>query len=220
MKPRLLAITPPAGPLATTCVEVAADLGIALAVLLREPGTDPIEFLKPDARVGALLRAARAANMPVLCSCSPQDATRLASPVRDAGLCGLQLRGDPSASELLRARAAWPDGILGASVHGDPRELEADYLVFAPVFSPGTPGTVIKRPAGLEALAAWSSRHPRVYALGGVTPLTAGACAAAGAHGVAGISTFLGSADSVADTLRALAGVLTSAPDVPPRPRG
>lgn len=220
MIPRLLAITPPQGPVATTCLEAAADLGIALSVLLREPGENPEAMLRPDARVGPLLRVARAANIPVLASCTATDAVGFATTARDAGLCGLQLRGDPSDDELLRARAAWPQGILGASVHGDPRTVAADYVVLAPVFAPGTPAGFAKEAVGVEPLHHWSTRHPRVFALGGITPETAGACTAAGAYGVAGISTFLGSADAVADTLRALATVLTSAPDVPPRPRG
>lgn len=220
MIPRLLAITPPRGPVAATCVEVAADLGIELSVLLREPEANPAEMLRLDARMGELLRAARAANVPVLGSCHAQDGEAFASAAQDAGLCGLQLRGDPSEDELLRARAAWPGAVLGASIHGEPRDVSADYVVFAPVFAPRTAAGFTKHPRGLEPLAAWSARHPRVFALGGITPQTAGPCAAAGAYGVAGISTFLGSADTVADTLRALASALTSAPDVPPRPRG
>lgn len=220
MIPRLLAITPPRGPVAATCVEVSLDLGIELSVLLREPDANPAQMLRLDARMGTLLRAARAGNVPVLGSCRAQDAETFSSVARDAGLRGLQLRGDPSEDELLRARSAWPEAILGASVHGDARVVSADYVVFAPVFAPRTAAGFAKRPRGLEPLTTWSARHPRVFALGGVTPQTAGLCAASGAYGVAGISTFLGSEDAVADTLRALARVLTSPPDVPPRPRG
>lgn len=220
MIPPLLAITPPRGPVAATCVEVAAALGVELSVLLRDPSADPTAMLAPAHRMSGLLRAARANNVPVLGSCAAQDVTRFAGPARDAGLCGMQLRGDPSEAELLRARAAWPQAVLGASVHGDARSAAADYVVFAPVFPPRTAAAFAKRSVGVSPLAAWSAHHPRVFALGGVTPQTAGACVAAGAYGLAGISTFLGSADTVADTLRALASALTSAPDVPPRPRG
>ncbi len=220
MIPHLLAIAPPEGPAVPTSVEVAAELGIELAVLLRAPGEDPAAMLQPEHRLADLLRAARTASVPVLGSCAAPDVLRFAPLARDAGLCGLQLRGDPNDDELLRARAAWPEATLGASVHGQPRATSADYVVFAPVFVPGTPAGVAKRPVGVDPLAAWSAHHPRVFALGGVTPQTAGACVTAGAYGLAGISTFLGPADTVADTLRALAGALTSAPDVPPRPRG
>ncbi len=220
MIPRLLAITPPRGPVATTCVEVAADLGIALSVLLREPGASLETLLRPQGRLGPLLRAARAASVPVLGSCAAGDATRAASAAQDAGLCGLQLRGDPSDAQLLRARAAWPGAVLGASVHGEPRTLVADYVALAPMFEVATPAGFAKPPVGVEPLKRWCSRHPRVFALGGVTPQTADACVAAGAYGLAGISTFLGPADALADTLRALALALTPPPDVPPRPRG
>ncbi|MGH1340514.1 MAG: thiamine phosphate synthase [Nannocystales bacterium] len=220
MIPRLLAITPPRGPVATTCVDVAADLGLALAVLLRDPGVDPATMLHPEHRLGPLVRSARAADIPVLGSCAMPDVVRFAPLARDAGLCGLQLRGDPNEDELLRARAAWPEALLGASVHGGPRASTADYMVFAPVFAPRTAAAFAKPAAGVESLAAWTTRHPRVFALGGVTAETAGSCMHAGAYGLAGISTFLGSADALADTLQALARALARAPHVPPRPRG
>ncbi len=215
-----MAITPPQGPVAATPVEVAVDLGIPLRVLLRDPDSDPADMLRPEHRLGCLLRAAGAAGVPVMGSCAVHEFPRFAPIAADAGLCGVQLRGDPSEDDLLRARSAWPQAVLGASVHGDARAVAADYLVFAPVFAPQTPTTFEKRPMGVEALAAWCARHPRVFALGGVTPQNAGACAAAGAYGLAGISTFLGPAHAVADTVRALAGALTSARDVPPSPRG
>ncbi len=220
MIPRLLAITPPVGPVATTCVEVASDLGVGLTVLLREPHSDPAALLHPQHRVAGLLRAAHRADAPVFASCAAEDAPRLAPAAREAGLRGLQLRGDPSDDALLRARAAWPQIVLGASVHGEPRAVAADYLVFAPVFPPGTDAGFAKQPRGCRPLAAWAARHPRVFALGGITPQTAPACITAGAYGLAGISTFLGARDTVTDTLRALARALTSAPDVPPSPRG
>lgn len=220
MIPRLLAITPPVGPVATTCVEVAAELGIELSVLLREPGCDPAAFLHPEHRVAGVLRAAVRADVPVFASCAAEDAPWFAPAARDAGLRGLQVRGDPSDAALLRARAAWPQVVLGASVHGTPRAVAADYVAFAPVFSPGTAAGFAKQATGCQPLAAWAARHPQVFALGGITPQTATACMAAGAYGLAGISTFLGARDTVTDTLRALARALTSAPDVPPSPRG
>ena len=220
MIPRLLVVTPPAGPVTTACVEAADALGIAVAILLREPGTDPGALLEPGARVAALREAALRRGMPVLLSCSVADAEALAPAAAGAGLSGLQLRGDPSDAALLCARAAWPGAMLGASVHGEARPTEADYVVFAPVFTPRTAAPFPKRPAGLPALTAWTRRHPTVFALGGVTTHNAPACAQAGVHGIAGISTFLGTPDAVAETLRALVSALTLRPDVPPRTRG
>ena len=104
-------------------------------------------------------------------------------------------------------------------MHGAPGSgpEAADYVVFAPVFTPQTPAAFEKRAVGLEALVPWTASERRVYALGGISIQTAPACIAAGAFGVAGISTFLGSVDAVADTLAALAAVLAPARHVPPR---
>ncbi len=223
MIPRLLVITPPVGVVPPQCVQVAAALGVRIAVLLREPAGDPLRLLEPGARVADLLRAAQAAGFPVFLSCTAGDAARMVGPARGAGLTGLQLRGDPTPAQLQVPRDAWPEAVVGESVHGPaPAQPHpghgADYQVFAPVHTPGTPAPFPKPAAGLEALAHRAARHPRVFALGGVTPDTAEGCLAAGAYGLAGISTFLGSVDALTDTVAALASVLARACDVsPPR---
>ncbi|MCR9161185.1 MAG: thiamine phosphate synthase [Nannocystaceae bacterium] len=216
MIPRLLVITPPMGPVPRTVVDVALEHGIDLAVLLREPAGDPLE---PRGRLETLRRAAVDAGLPVLLSCAAAELDRVVGPAADAGLCGLQLKGDPSEEALLRARAAWPEAIVGASVHGEPRAVAADYLVFAPVFAPRTASAWRKQAAGVAALGAWA-RWGRVFALGGVEPDNAAACVAAGAYGLAAISSFLGSAEALAHTVRAFARALTLRPDVPPQTRG
>ncbi len=219
MIPRLLAITPPSGPVPATCVEVAATLGVPLAILLREPGGSPLRLLGAGTRVRALLRAAQRTGATVLLSCDAHDVAELAGRAQDAGVDGLQLRGDPSPQQLQAARELWPTALLGASVHGDPPPVhDADYRVFAPVYAPGTPGAVPKPAAGLDPLRRWSAAHPRVFALGGITGATAGPCIEAGAYGLAGISTFLGPLDTVADTVAALASVLARAENVSPQP--
>ena len=217
MIPRLLVITPPRGAVPPTVVDVAVEHGVELAVLLREPAADPLDVLR--GRLDPLLAAAQGAGFPVLLSCAAEDLERVVQPARDAGLSGVQLKGDPSDAMLLRARTAWAEGTIGASVHGEPRELAADYLVFAPVFTPGTPADVPKQAAGVAALGAWTGCGP-VFALGGITADNAASCVNAGAYGLAGISSFLGSRDAVADTLRAFARALTLRPHVPPESRG
>lgn len=218
MIPRILVITPPSGVANPDCVKLAQSEGLPLGVLLRDPGSAPTAPLHPDHRLAPLREAALEAGLPVLLSTHPEDAAETAGPARRAGLSGLQLRGDPSPVALARARAAWPEAIVGASVHGEPRPLEADYVVFAPVFTPRTASAVQKHAVGVKPLAAWTAVHPRVLALGGITPQSAPQAVRAGAHGLAGISTFLGETAAVAETLRALATALTVAPDVsPPR---
>lgn len=217
---RLLVITPPSGLVQTTAIEVAQREGVSVAVLLREPGADALDLLAPGGRMGPLLRAAANHDLDVLLSCEAVDAERVAGPAQDAGLRGLQLRADPDDEAIARTKAAWPGGLVGASVHGPPRSCAADYVVFAPVFAPGTPAAFDKPPAGAGALHGWARRHRAVFALGGVEPATAAACVAAGAYGLAGISTFLGPAGRVAETVRALAGALARPRDVPPPQRG
>ncbi len=224
MIPRLLAITPPRGPVGTALVQAASLSGVEVALLLRDPGSSAAQTLEATARLTPLRRAAVAAGLPVYLSCGPDEVSRAPSLARDHGLQGVQVRGDPEPAVMLRAHAAWPDGVLGRSVHGAPPSTppEADhYAVFAPVFAPNTRTATPKPAVGTEALARWCAHHPRVFALGGITPQTAAACVEAGAWGVAGISTFLGAAGPVADTLRALAAVLPRPRDVStPPPRG
>jgi thiamine-phosphate pyrophosphorylase len=111
-----------------------------------------------------------------------------------AGAAGVHLPAGSMAPRKLRSIA--PDGFLiGASCHTleEVRAAEAegaDYAVFGPVFAPLSKTSDLA-PRGLDALgeASRAVRIP-VLALGGVTRQNAGACIAAGASGVAGISLF------------------------------
>ncbi|HEX6737360.1 MAG TPA: thiamine phosphate synthase [Vicinamibacteria bacterium] len=128
------------------------------------------------------------------------------------------------ASDEARAAGAWgvhwpeaqlPDGperrglyAAGASVHSllaaqRAAAAGADFVVFGPVFDPGSkPG----RGVGLEALARVAAGSPLpVLAVGGVTPERVGACRAAGAAGVAVVSGILAARDRAAavDSYRA-----------------
>ncbi|MBL9102190.1 MAG: thiamine phosphate synthase [Myxococcales bacterium] len=202
---RLLAITPPHGPVDPQIVDVwlaAGALG-SIAVLLREPGAPPRRLLAGDGRLAPLRRRCVAAGVPVLLAL---DAAALDALEPPPELAGLHLRGDPDLTALRRARER--TALLGRACHGEPQpghEL-VDYTVFAPVFAPGTVDpTMIKRPAGLAALTRWTA-DPRahVIALGGICPATAPACLAAGARGLAGISGLFGEPARVEQDVAAL----------------
>lgn len=120
------------------------------------------------------------------------------------------------ATELQLAGVHWPEAeippavppeacalLRSASVHGIPAvaraEAVAHYLVFGPVFAPGSkPGAG----AGLEALrrVCAASRRP-VLAIGGVTAEHVAACVQAGAAGVAVVSAVLRAPDPLAAVL-------------------
>lgn len=213
---RLLAITPPVGPVRPDLVSrwlAAGSLDIAL--LLREPGTPAAEILAPHGRLAAIRDACLAHGIPVLLSI---EASELDLP-RPPDIAGLHLRGDPDLALLTRARERLiqPVPWLGRSCHGAPRPGHGlvDYTLFAPVFAPTTaqpgrpPGNKI--PAGLVALRAWTTAAGAVvYALGGISPANAAACLAAGAHGLAGIGVFFGEPGQVAQDVAALREIVTA----------
>jgi len=221
---RLLAITPPTGPVPADSLDRWLAAGVAapaIAVLLREPGRRAAEILRPDARLAALRRRCAAAGVPLLVSTDLAELPDLDLP---PDLAGLHLRGDPDPGALPAARARLarpvpgdmssrpardpgdPAPLLGRSCHGAPQpgHRDVDYTLFAPVFAPTT-APAGKIPAGLTALRAWT-RAPgaRVFALGGVGPATAAACLAAGAWGLAGIGVFFGEPARVEQDVAAL----------------
>jgi len=229
---RLLAITPPAGPVPGDILErwLAAGVdSIGLAVLLREPGLGPAALLASD-RLAPLRRSCRARAIPQLLSIDPGAPL----PPLPPDIAGLHLRGDPDLASLaaLRratatpasppvledspARAAPRDSAddppvlqdslwLGRSCHGAPQpgHDQVDYTLFAPVFPPSSdPG---KTAVGLAALGAWTAvPGATIFALGGVSPATAAACLAAGARGLAGIGVFFGDPAQVEQDVAAL----------------
>lgn len=207
---RLLAISPPVGPVDPDIVDVwlAAGAGGLIAVLLRDPGRPPAHVLAPDARLAPLRRRCRDRHVPVLLALDPAALDH----DLPADLAGLHLRGDPDLPTLRRARER--TNLLGRACHGDPQpghEL-VDYTLFAPVFAPGTADPARpKPPAGLAALARWTA-DPRahVIALGGITPATAPACLAAGARGLAGISGLFGEPARVEQDVGALVRLLAA----------
>lgn len=197
---RLLAITPPTGPVPGDILDawLAADAHtVGLAVLLRDPTLAPADLLASD-RLAPLRRRCRDHAVPLLLSIDP-DAPL---PPIPPDIAGLHLRRDPTLAQL----AAVPRDslLLGRSCHGAPQpgHAQVDYTLLAPIFPPLTSR---KPPAGLPALRAWT-RDPAatIFALGGVTPATAPACLAAGAHGLAGIGVFFGEPAQVEQDVAAL----------------
>lgn len=230
---RLLAITPPVGPVPADLVARWLAPGSRdIALLLREPGTPAAELLAGDGRLAAIRRACVAHGVPVLLSIGP---TELDLPV-PSDIAGLHLRGDPDLTLLTRARPVLSDSPprdlsqpvpsdsppasgpwLGRSAHGAPQPGHdlVDYTLFAPVFAPTTtqPGrpSGSKIPAGLAALRAWTTAPGAVvYALGGISPANAAACLAAGAHGLAGIGVFFGAPGQVAQDVAALREIVAA----------
>jgi thiamine monophosphate synthase len=232
---RLLAITPPDGPVDPAIVAAWRDgaAAVGVAVLVREPGTEPAALASEAHRLAPLRRACTGAGVPWILSVDPArlsalDERVLATP----GLAGVQLRGDPAAGVVEAARRRLgPARVLGRSCHGTPAPLgvRVDYSVLAPIYAPRTtsptPGPG-KQAVGLDPLRAFSALEPRVFALGGITPSTARACVEAGAYGLASIRSFFGPPHEVADDVARLARALLGpsdedAPDAdpPPRPR-
>ncbi|MEM9458581.1 MAG: thiamine phosphate synthase [Myxococcota bacterium] len=221
---RLLAITPPNGAVDEAVVEAWRPGGtVGVAVLLREPGTDPAALVRDDHRLAPLRRACARTGFRCLLSVDPKGSSALEpalwAPLRAPGIGGIQLRGDPSVDDLARARRILPPGhVLGRSCHGQPAGAGAwvDYSVLAPIFTPRTPSPTPgpgKRAVGLAPLRTLAQVERRVFALGGITADNAVSCVRAGAFGLAAIRTFFGPPLRVADNVARLVDALTEPTD-------
>jgi thiamine monophosphate synthase len=230
---RLLAITPPSGPVDPGLLEAwrAAET-VGLAVLLREPGCEPARLVSDDHRLASLREACTRAGVPWLVSVDPEALDSLEAVRGVPGLAGIQLRGDPTLDTVDEARRRLGPGlVIGRSCHGAPVPMgeRVSYSVLAPIFAPRTASPTAesgpgpgKQAVGLGPLRAFSAVEPRVFALGGVGPRNAAACIRAGAYGLAAIRSFFGPPDEVADDVARLVRALTepreASPDADPPP--
>lgn len=164
-------------------VELAAT-GLALQVRAKEA--------TPDERAHAVAIVRAAGGRAVLNGTSAE--------ARELGAWGvhwpeaaLATAGGPGSAEGLQA--------VGASVHSrgageQAAAAGAHFLVFGPVFDPGSkPGAGV----GVGALAHFvAGVHLPVFAVGGITPDRMAACRSAGAAGVAVVSGVMSARDRVA----------------------
>jgi thiamine monophosphate synthase len=226
---RLLAITPPTGPVDPGLVEAWRAAGpVGLAVLLREPGSDPLELVSDEHRLAPLRHACTRAGVPWLVSVDPERLDALDRALEVPGFAGVQLRGDPSLATVDETRRLLgPGPVVGRSCHGTPQPMgdRASYSVLAPIYAPRTPSPTLgpgKQAVGLDPLRAFAAAEPHVFALGGITAERAPECIRAGAFGLAAIGSFFGPPDEVADDVARWVRALTEPPDdadPPPRPR-
>ncbi len=220
MRPRLVACTPPTGPVPADGVDVwiAAGLDLGTLVLwLRDPEASPAEI--PNGRLGPLLCRARRHGITTVLGCGPNAVTEAVATVRAHGLAGIHLRGDPGRAALLEARDRLGDGaLLGRSCHRPASDHDlCDYGVFGPVFAPYTAKAVVPAPLGLDALAlACAAPGAWLLALGGIDGRNATACMRAGAVGLAGIRSFFGEPARLAQDIAALCRALEAATRAPP----
>lgn len=192
--PRLLAVT-------TDAVCRAADFGVraaaiasagpAVALLVRAPQSNAAQLSAFAERATALARPPGAA---VIVHGRPDLA-------RGVGAAGVQLRREDLAPA--DARRVLGPGWIGVSVHtpDDARAAVAegaDYLIAGNVFATSSHPD---RPArGLEWLSTLAGLGAPVFAIGGVTPERVQDVIAAGAWGIAAISSLWDAPDSAAAT--------------------
>ncbi len=218
--PRLWAITPPSGTPSAAKFDVwrAAADGEPVGLWLRTPGAAPGEVL---ARCTELVAAARRAGIPTVIGAAIEELDAAAIAIARHGLRGVVLRADPDAVALRHARAKLgPLAWIGRSTHGSSGDHDAcTFTVLAPVHTPHTSKPVATHPLGLAGLAAAAAAPgARIVALGGVDRRTAAGCVAAGAWGLAGIRSFFGPDDEVAEdvaTLRWALRTATHGPTIP-----
>lgn len=218
----LLAITPPTGAVEPDAIDRWHEAGARgrIALWLREPGAQPWQLV--GGRLHAIIERARTYRVPTLLGVDASAIDEAARLVIDERFAGVILRGDPDRTALLRARdrlrsAAW----LGRSVH-DPDAGDhdlCDFSVLGPIFAPHTGKGFTTTPLGLAALGHVPA-DAFVFALGGIDASCAAACLAAGAHGLAGIRSFFGPPQTVAQDVAAFCTALQTATHAQAPPDG
>lgn len=178
----------PTGRTLLQTVEAALAAGIR-AVQLREKDLTAAELL-PLARALRTLTRQHGARLLI------NDRLDVALAVEADGV---HLGGNSMPADTVR-RLAGPELLIGVSTHGQEEirraaEMGADFVTFGPVFA--TPSKAgYGQPQGLDALATACRLSPLpVFALGGISPLTAPEVKRAGAHGIALISAIIAAPD-------------------------
>jgi len=113
-----------------------------------------------------------------------------------AGAHGVHLTSRQGELTPVQVRSIFPQAVISVSCHtldDVQRSLDADFLLFGPVFEKCVAGERITEGSGLELLrqACIAAGPVPVLALGGITAETTNACLEAGASGIAGIRLFL-----------------------------
>ena len=113
-----------------------------------------------------------------------------------AGAHGVHLTSREDELTPAQVRSIFPEAIISVSCHtldDIRRSLDADFLLFGPVFEKSIAGERVAEGSGLELLhqACLAAGPIPVLALGGVTAENTNACLEAGAAGIAGIRLFL-----------------------------
>ncbi|WP_263417093.1 thiamine phosphate synthase [Terriglobus albidus] len=112
------------------------------------------------------------------------------------GAHGVHLTSREGELTPAQVRSIFPEAIVSVSCHtiDDVRHsLDADFLLFGPVFEKSVTGERVAEGSGLELLhqACLAAGQVPVLALGGITADNTNACLEAGASGIAGIRLFL-----------------------------
>lgn len=176
-----------------TLARQACEAGIPLALQLREKSLSDAALLSQARR---LVQATHPATTPVMVNGRLDVALA-------AGAAGVHLPGRGVPLHRVK-RATDKNLVVGVSTHSSEEvriaaAAGADYIVFGPVFA--TPSKAgMGSPQGLArlALAVEAAGSVPLFAVGGVTVETAGACREAGAWGVAVIRALLEAGDPLA----------------------
>ncbi|MGO4211415.1 thiamine phosphate synthase [Terriglobus sp. 2YAB30_2] len=113
-----------------------------------------------------------------------------------AGAHGVHLTSREGELTPAQVRSIFPEAIISVSCHTPDdvcRSLDADFLLFGPVFEKSVLGERVAEGSGIELLrqACLAAGQIPVLALGGITAANTKACLEAGAAGIAGIRLFL-----------------------------
>ncbi|HFE46499.1 MAG TPA: thiamine phosphate synthase [Nannocystis exedens] len=222
---RLLAISPPEGPIDAALVDhwaAAGGLDLGLGVLLRQPDTDLSGLLSAirRGRLSALASRCRALGIPLQLSLAAEQIRDFERMRRSEGaideFTGIQLRADPCPRDLQRIRRTLSRACIGRSCHGHAAGTHdlVDYTCVAPIYPPTTAQrSRVKSAIGLAPLRDWAAQPgARIFALGGVRPGNAEKCLQAGAWGLAGIGLFFGDPRRVGEDVAAVTKIFARHP--------